>query len=83
MLAGVGIMAISIPLTTFLGKGIKSRQQTLMFLRDERIKVTNEVFAGMKIIKMYAWEESFRKKVVGVREHELVGLWKYWLLTVG
>lgn len=82
MLSGCAVMAISIPVTAFLGQRIKNRQRGLMTLRDERIKITNEVFAGMKIIKVYAWEESFRKKIVDVRNNELRGLWRYSLLTV-
>lgn len=53
-----------------------------MKLRDERIKITNEVFSGIKIIKVYAWEDSFEAKVVEVRNRELQGLWHYSLLNV-
>lgn len=30
-------------------------QRKVMRVKDERIKVTNEVFGGVKIIKLYAW----------------------------
>jgi hypothetical protein len=30
-----------------------------MKVKDERIKVTNEVMVGMRIIKLYAWESRW------------------------
>lgn len=27
---------------------------------DERVKLTNEVIEGIRLIKMYAWEEAFK-----------------------
>ena len=36
-------------------------------LRDERIKIMNEVICGMRVIKMYTWENSFAKLVSKVR----------------
>lgn len=38
-------------------------------LRDERIKIMNEVICGMRVIKMYAWEYPFSKLVCNVRRY--------------
>ena len=38
-----------------------------MKVKDERIKVENEVLGGMKIIKLYAWERPFGDKIDSVR----------------
>ena len=35
---------------------------------DERVHVTNEVIAGMRIIKMYSWEKSFKEILTGLRK---------------
>ena len=35
---------------------------------DERVKVMNEVIAGMRVIKMYTWENSFSKWVRKIRK---------------
>ena len=34
-----------------------------MKLKDERIKVTNEAFGAVRLVKMYAWEESFQRTI--------------------
>lgn len=31
-----------------------------MKYKDERIKVINEILNGIKVLKMYAWEMSFK-----------------------
>lgn len=49
MLTGVAVMGVTIPATAILGKKIKDQQRNLMSLRDERVKITNEVFGGMKV----------------------------------
>ena len=36
-------------------------------LTDERIKIMNEVISGMRVIKMYTWEDSFAELVADVR----------------
>ncbi len=54
-----------------------------MAVKDERIKVTNEVFSGVKIIKLYAWERSFEEKIRRVRDRELRLLRQYMMTNIG
>ena len=35
--------------------------------KDKRTKLVDEILNGMKILKMYAWEMSFVKKVNDIR----------------
>ncbi|KAG1715015.1 Multidrug resistance-associated protein 4 [Nymphon striatum] len=37
---------------------------------DARIKLIHEIICSMKIIKLYAWEESFWKQIYEKRKHE-------------
>jgi tetratricopeptide (TPR) repeat protein len=41
---------------------------------DTRVKLTNEVLAGIRILRYMGWERAFEKKIDEVREHELVYL---------
>jgi ATP-binding cassette subfamily C (CFTR/MRP) protein 1 len=52
-------------------------------VKDERIKLTNEMFSGIKIIKLYAWERSFEAKIRRVRDQEMRLLRQYMLTNIG
>lgn len=39
--------------------------------KDARIKMMNEILNGIKVLKLYAWETSFREKVLAIRQKEL------------
>lgn len=56
---------------------LKKLQQTLVKIRDERVKLTNEVLTGMKVIKVQAWEAEFDKRIREVRERELATFKQY------
>jgi len=45
-----------------------------MGLKDRRIRLMNEVLGGVKVIKLYAWEEHFSDEVQKIRQQELVVL---------
>ena len=40
----------------------------VVLVTDWRVKVMNEVIAGMKAIKVYAWEHAFRSLITRIRE---------------
>lgn len=42
-----------------------------MKLKDQRIKMMNEVLNGIKVLKLYAWETAFMRRVNDIREKEL------------
>ncbi|CAN7994936.1 unnamed protein product, partial [Ixodes hexagonus] len=42
--------------------------------KDERIKLMNEILGGMKVLKLYAWEQSFEKQVQDIRAREVANL---------
>ena len=39
--------------------------------KDSRFKLLNEILAGIKILKLYAWEPSFERQLLNHREKEL------------
>ena len=42
-----------------------------MFWTDKRAKLLQEVLAGMKVIKFFAWEVPFLEKISGFRKREM------------
>ncbi|KAJ2081996.1 hypothetical protein H4R24_001912 [Coemansia sp. RSA 988] len=75
--AGVLVLIISFPVTAHISKKVSSTDKKQMGYRDERIKLMDEVLSGIKIIKLYAWESSFIKRVDKIRNSlELAALRK-------
>ncbi|KAG8992893.1 hypothetical protein FRB94_011203 [Tulasnella sp. JGI-2019a] len=68
---GVAIMAISIPLQSLMARYLKNLQSKQMKIRDERTKLMSELLSNIKSIKLYSWEEAFKKMVGTVRNAEL------------
>ena len=64
-------MVITIPVDAVIAKALKKLQISNMKNKDERIKIMNEILDGVKVVKLYAWEPSFVKKVVEIRDKEL------------
>ena len=42
--------------------------------KDCRIRLTSEVLNGVKVIKLYAWEDHFQKDVENIRNKEMAVL---------
>lgn len=51
-MTGIAIIFLTIPLTGKVSMHMKSIQKQLSKVRDERIKLSNEVLSGMKVIKL-------------------------------
>eukprot|EP00639_Heterosigma_akashiwo_P019445 CAMPEP_0206389564 /NCGR_PEP_ID=MMETSP0294-20121207/18026_1 /ASSEMBLY_ACC=CAM_ASM_000327 /TAXON_ID=39354 /ORGANISM="Heterosigma akashiwo, Strain CCMP2393" /LENGTH=335 /DNA_ID=CAMNT_0053841651 /DNA_START=107 /DNA_END=1110 /DNA_ORIENTATION=- len=77
---GMGFLLISVPLSKLTGKKLKEYQENLMKRKDERMSVMNEVLTGIRIIKMFAWEQDFSEKIHSCRKAE-IGQLKWYLYT--
>ncbi|KAJ1887391.1 hypothetical protein LPJ66_009144, partial [Kickxella alabastrina] len=76
--AGIVIMAIAVPVNGWITKRMRDLQIAQMKNKDMRNTLIDEALSGIKVIKLYAWERSFLKKIQYVRESlELVTLSKY------
>uniref|UniRef100_A0A8D2NVG1 Canalicular multispecific organic anion transporter 1 n=1 Tax=Zosterops lateralis melanops TaxID=1220523 RepID=A0A8D2NVG1_ZOSLA len=74
VLAGLATMVLLIPINAFLIAKSKTIQERNMKNKDERMKIMTEVLNGIKILKLFAWEPSFEKRVNGIRARELKDL---------
>ncbi|KAI9596883.1 P-loop containing nucleoside triphosphate hydrolase protein [Syncephalis fuscata] len=59
-----------------------SLQERLMKTTDKRLAASNEVLQGIRIIKLFAWEQQFRERVMIKRENELVNVWKQLVMLI-
>ncbi|KAJ8094347.1 hypothetical protein PM082_010781 [Marasmius tenuissimus] len=81
---GVAIMVFSVPINTFIARILKRMQKQQMANRDKRTRLMSELLANIKSIKLYAWEFTFMRKILHVRnEQELAMLKKIGLVTSG
>ncbi|CAJ0833879.1 2763_t:CDS:10 [Entrophospora sp. SA101] len=65
--AGVGVMLMMLPVNAFLAGKMRTLQKKQMVNKDERIRLMNEILNGIKVIKLYAWESAFLRKIFHVR----------------
>jgi ATP-binding cassette subfamily C (CFTR/MRP) protein 4 len=49
-------------------------------MTDGRLKVMNEVISGIRVIKMYGWENAFRDVVAAIRKSEIYAVMKYYMI---
>ncbi|GMR45589.1 hypothetical protein PMAYCL1PPCAC_15784, partial [Pristionchus mayeri] len=68
---GVLIMIIFVPINIFSSVFIKRWQMNAMKMKDQRVKMVNEVLNGIKVIKLYAWEEPMEAHIDEIRQREL------------
>ncbi|XP_034717200.1 canalicular multispecific organic anion transporter 2 isoform X1 [Etheostoma cragini] len=71
VLAGVAVMIMLIPLNAVIAMKTRAYQVEQMQYKDSRIKLMNEILNGIKVLKLYAWENSFKEKVLAIRQKEL------------
>lgn len=74
ILAGVGVMVLLIPINGFLATKNRSIQFQNMKNKDRRLKIMNEILSGIKILKYFAWEPSFKDRIHDIRKKELKNL---------
>ncbi|CAL8141283.1 unnamed protein product [Orchesella dallaii] len=69
--AGLAVLVAVIPINWILTGLSATYQRNQMKKKDDRIKIINEVLSGIQIIKLYAWENSFKAQVQEIRAEEI------------
>nr|CAB3219630.1 multidrug resistance-associated protein 1-like [Phallusia mammillata] len=64
-------MIVMIPINGVIIKHMRNISMKNMKIKDQRIKLMNEILNGIKVLKLYAWEASFEKQVLDLRNKEL------------
>ncbi|KAK6098443.1 hypothetical protein MT418_002471 [Batrachochytrium dendrobatidis] len=71
---GVAVMVLMIPVNGYLATRSRALGKRQMANKDSRTRLMDELLNGIKVIKLYAWENSFLKKIFSIREAELTTL---------
>ncbi|XP_055381997.1 ATP-binding cassette sub-family C member Sur isoform X2 [Condylostylus longicornis] len=69
------------PLQFLIGKAMSKNSEISAQCTDERLRKINDIFLGIKLIKLNAWEKVYRDKIGAARRKELKYLNKdsfYW-----
>lgn len=70
-IASAATLILLYPINSFYTNKMKMIQGLLMRQKDKRAKLIDEILNGMKIIKLYGWESSFKDKITNIRSQEV------------
>eukprot|EP01125_Pyxidicula_operculata_P020715 TRINITY_DN7733_c0_g1_i1.p1 TRINITY_DN7733_c0_g1~~TRINITY_DN7733_c0_g1_i1.p1 ORF type:complete len:1515 (-),score=405.79 TRINITY_DN7733_c0_g1_i1:221-4765(-) len=70
-IGGVAVLILTSPIQILTGKLLANMTKEMMSRKDKRIKATSEVLQSIRVIKFFAWEESFLEQIKEVRWNEL------------
>ncbi|KAG0307447.1 Multidrug resistance-associated protein 1, partial [Dissophora globulifera] len=76
MIAGFVAMVLLLPIQTWQAKVFESMQTEKLAATDQRVRLTTEVLAGMRVVRLYGWSAAFLKRLLGIRKQELMALRK-------
>ncbi|CEP16804.1 hypothetical protein [Parasitella parasitica] len=68
---GVLVMICCQPVTYYVGIRFEKLHESVMSATDKRLKLMNELLSAIRIVKFFAWESEFKKRIIKAREDEL------------
>jgi len=80
-LAGIGLLVILTPIQAILYKKLATVRKIVAPIADKRIKASQEVFQGIRVIKLFGWESAFLSQIEKLRESEIKQLLKKSILS--
>uniref|UniRef100_A0A8C7TQ97 ATP-binding cassette, sub-family C (CFTR/MRP), member 8 n=1 Tax=Oncorhynchus mykiss TaxID=8022 RepID=A0A8C7TQ97_ONCMY len=80
-LIGATVIAVLAPVQYFVATKLSQAQKSTLEYSSERLKKTNELLRGIKLLKLYAWEHIFCHSVEETRGKELTSLQAFALYT--
>ncbi|KAK7471475.1 hypothetical protein BaRGS_00035869 [Batillaria attramentaria] len=76
VLVGVAVLVLQVPINGLIARKEKEYREANLTCKDKRVKLFNEILNAIKVLKLYAWEPSFREKIRHIRKKELSYLFK-------
>uniref|UniRef100_A0A671QW98 ATP-binding cassette sub-family C member 8-like n=1 Tax=Sinocyclocheilus anshuiensis TaxID=1608454 RepID=A0A671QW98_9TELE len=80
-LIGATVITLLAPVQYFVATKLSDAQKSTLEYSSERLKKTNELLRGIKLLKLYAWEHIFCSSVEETRGKELTSLQTFALYT--
>ncbi|KAF9284960.1 hypothetical protein BGZ68_004271 [Mortierella alpina] len=75
-LAGLLVLSLLMPIQAYFSRRFATIRTKTVQARDERIRTLSDVFSGIELVKLCAWEVPLQEKVMMLRSIELGYLWK-------
>ncbi|XP_033063895.1 ATP-binding cassette sub-family C member 8 isoform X2 [Trachypithecus francoisi] len=80
-LIGAAVIILLAPVQYFVATKLSQAQRSTLEYSNERLKQTNEMLRGIKLLKLYAWENIFRTRVEMTRRKEMTSLRAFAIYT--
>uniref|UniRef100_A0A8D0C184 ATP binding cassette subfamily C member 8 n=1 Tax=Salvator merianae TaxID=96440 RepID=A0A8D0C184_SALMN len=80
-LIGAAVIIVLAPVQYFVATKLSQAQRSTLEYSNERLKKTNEMLRGIKLLKLYAWEHIFHSNVEETRQKEMTSLKAFALYT--
>ncbi|XP_035258157.1 ATP-binding cassette sub-family C member 9 isoform X2 [Anguilla anguilla] len=80
-LVGAAVIVLLAPVQYFIATKLADAQKSTLDHSTDRLKTTTEILRGIKLLKLYAWENIFCNSVEETRSKELTSLKTFALYT--
>ncbi|KAJ8374071.1 hypothetical protein SKAU_G00046510 [Synaphobranchus kaupii] len=80
-LIGASVIVLLAPVQYFIATKLANAQKSTLDHSTDRLKQTTEILRGIKLLKLYAWENIFCNSVEETRSKELTSLKTFALYT--
>lgn len=70
-ISGLAVLIILFPVNSVIWAVMSKYQASQMKLKDSRVKLISEIMSGIKVIKLFAWELPFIKRINKLRLNEV------------
>ncbi|ELK18840.1 ATP-binding cassette transporter sub-family C member 8 [Pteropus alecto] len=80
-LIGAAVIILLAPVQYFVATKLSQAQRSTLEYSNERLKQTNEMLRGIKLLKLYAWENIFCTRVEMTRRKEMTSLRAFAIYT--
>ena len=79
---GIAVSILFLPVNHWASKSFAVVEDQLMSARDKRTSLMNEVISSIRMIKFFAFEKPFEKRILEARDEELKYLRRNFFLEI-